>query len=129
MKAARWCHRTEQLTTPDNATLQLRLHFGRATARCTTAMSTWPPLGGGAERVPGAERTVSVHQHLRRPNLGGDPVDELGRHSGVGSVGGIGGRAWRVTVRDLVRNALRMRPDRIVVGEVRAARRSTWFKR
>jgi hypothetical protein len=22
-----------------------------------------------------------------RPNLGGDPVDELGRHSGVGSVG------------------------------------------
>ena len=30
-KAARWCDRAEELTTPDNATLQLRLHFGRAT--------------------------------------------------------------------------------------------------
>ena len=30
-KAARWCDRAEELTTLDNATLQLRLHFGRAT--------------------------------------------------------------------------------------------------
>jgi pilus assembly protein CpaF len=64
--------------------------------------------------VPGDERIVTIedavelqlHQHhvirleARPPNIEG---------------------AGEVTIRDLVRNALRMRPDRIIVGEVRGA--------
>jgi hypothetical protein len=44
-------------------------------------------LWSRAERVPGDERADGVHQHRRRPNFGSDPVDELGRHSGVCGLG------------------------------------------
>ncbi|GAA3853762.1 CpaF/VirB11 family protein [Tessaracoccus defluvii] len=64
--------------------------------------------------IPGDERIISIEdavelqlqqQHVVR--LESRPPNVEGR--------------GEVTIRDLVRNALRMRPDRIVVGEVRGA--------
>ncbi len=62
--------------------------------------------------IPGAERVVTIEDtaelRLRQPHvvrLEARPANVEGR--------------GEVTVRGLVRNALRMRPDRIVVGEVR----------
>jgi len=69
-------------------------------------------LAALAARIPGSERVVTVedaaelridHPHLVR--LEARPPSPSGNA--------------RVTIRDLVRNSLRMRPDRIVVGEVR----------
>jgi pilus assembly protein CpaF len=70
-------------------------------------------LNALAASIPDAERVVTIEDaaELRLP----------GRHvvrleARPASSEGLG----EVRVRDLVRNALRMRPDRIVVGEVRA---------
>ncbi|MEZ0341706.1 TadA family conjugal transfer-associated ATPase [Mycobacterium sp. pV006] len=64
--------------------------------------------------VPADERIVCVEDAAelapRHPHL----VNLVARAANVEGVG-------EVTVRDLVRQALRMRPDRIVVGEVRGA--------
>lgn len=69
-------------------------------------------LGALAEFVPTTERIVSVEDtselRLGHPNWA--PLQC--RPDGVES-------APEVTLRDLLRNSLRMRPDRIVVGEVR----------
>ena len=71
-------------------------------------------LNALAAAIPDGERIVTVEDaaELRLP----------GRHvvrleARPGNADGVGA----VTVRSLVRNALRMRPDRIVVGEVRGA--------
>ena len=63
-------------------------------------------------RIPAGERVVTVEDaaELRLP---GDHVVRL--EARPANAEGAGG----VRVRDLVRNALRMRPDRILVGEVR----------
>ncbi len=69
-------------------------------------------LGAAAEAVPDRERIVTIEdaaelildqQHLVRMETRPPNVEGLGR----------------ITARDLVINALRMRPDRIIVGEVR----------
>jgi pilus assembly protein CpaF len=71
-------------------------------------------LNALAAAIPDGERVITVEDaaELRLP----------GRHvvrleARPGNADGLGA----VTVRSLVRNALRMRPDRIVVGEVRGA--------
>lgn len=67
-----------------------------------------------AEAVPDSERIVTIedtaelritHPHVVRMEARLPTIEGLGA----------------VTVRDLVKNALRMRPDRLVVGEVRGA--------
>lgn len=65
-----------------------------------------------ANYIPNHERIISIEdsaelslQQTHKVSLEAQPVDYLGR-------GGV-------TVRDLVRNSLRMRPDRIIVGECR----------
>lgn len=64
--------------------------------------------------VPGDERIVTIEDaaelRLRQEHV-------LRLESRPSNIEGTG----QVTIRDLVRNSLRMRPDRIVVGEVRGA--------
>jgi pilus assembly protein CpaF len=62
--------------------------------------------------IPGDERIITIEDaaelRLGQPHI-------VGLEARPANTEGAG----RVTIRDLVRNALRMRPDRIVVGEVR----------
>jgi pilus assembly protein CpaF len=62
--------------------------------------------------IPEAERIITIEDaaelRLAQPHI-------VGLEARPANIEGAG----RVTIRDLVRNALRMRPDRIVVGEVR----------
>ena len=64
--------------------------------------------------IPNGERIVTI-EDVRELNLNQEHVVSLetknSNYDGVGEV----------TVRDLVRNSLRMRPDRIIIGEVRGS--------
>ncbi|ORT59226.1 TadA family conjugal transfer-associated ATPase [Streptomyces sp. CB03238] len=74
----------------------------------TTLLSTLLGLVGERERIVLAEDSAELrpdHPHVVR--LEARPPNQEG--------------AGRVTLRDLVRQALRMRPDRLVVGEVRGS--------
>ncbi|MCX5446022.1 TadA family conjugal transfer-associated ATPase [Streptomyces nigrescens] len=93
------------------ALLAARLSFlisGGTGSGKTTLLSTLLGLVGPAERIVLAEDSAELrpdHPHVVR--LETRPANQ----EGVG----------RVMLRDLVRQALRMRPDRLVVGEVRGA--------
>jgi pilus assembly protein CpaF len=69
-------------------------------------------LNALAAEVPATERIITV-EDAAELRLGAPHVVRL--ESRTGSPDG----APEVTIRELVRNALRMRPDRLVVGEVR----------
>jgi pilus assembly protein CpaF len=71
-------------------------------------------LNALSSAVPGGERIITVEDNaelrLQQPHV----VTLEARPPNVEGKG-------EVTIRDLVRNSLRMRPDRIIVGEVRGA--------
>jgi pilus assembly protein CpaF len=71
-------------------------------------------LNALAAEIPDRERVVTIEDaaELRLP--GAHVVRLEARPANADGIGAV-------SVRDLVRNALRMRPDRIVVGEVRGA--------
>ena len=74
----------------------------------TTTLAAIAGLLGDGERVVTIEDTAELRLDLRHVvRLEGRPASIEGR--------------GEVTIRSLVRNALRMRPDRIIVGEVRGA--------
>lgn len=78
----------------------------------TTLLSMMLGLVGESERIVLAEDSAELrpdHRHVVR--LEGRPANQEG--------------AGEVTLEDLVRQALRMRPDRLVVGEVRGAEVTT----
>lgn len=92
-----------------NDVIRARLAFlvsGGTGAGKTTLLSAALGAVAAHERIVCVEDAPELAP--RHPHL----VNLVARHANVEGVG-------EVTVRDLVRQALRMRPDRIVVGEVR----------
>ncbi len=70
-------------------------------------------LNGLAAAIPGGERVVSVEEVFELRFSHPDWVPMQTRQSGLEGTG-------EITLRDLVKESLRMRPSRLVVGEVRA---------
>lgn len=90
-----------------NAKLNILVSGGTGTGK-TTILNILSSFIGRAERVVTIEDAVELSLHL--PNLvrlESRPANSEG--------------AGEVDIRELVRNSLRMRPDRIVVGEVRGS--------
>ena len=67
-----------------------------------------------SEYIPRDERIITIEDNAELRNFRG--IDNLVRlEAKMANMAG----AASVTIRDLIRSALRMRPDRIIVGEVR----------
>ena len=64
--------------------------------------------------IPVAERIVTIEDAAELQLMQEHVVPLEARPAGIDGTGAV-------TIRDMVRNALRMRPDRIIVGEVRGA--------
>ena len=65
--------------------------------------------------IPSSERVITIEDSLELQILGIPNLVRLEtRNAGAEGTGAV-------TIRDLIRTALRMRPDRIIVGEVRGA--------
>ena len=87
--------------------------------RCATALRVTAPLGCGSRRLGREESDPPSgrgHSHLYVSLREGSPARTRA------------GRRAPVTIRDLVRHALRHWPDHIVVGEVRGGERPTCCK-
>ena len=88
---------------------------GGASSGKTTLLNVLGSLIPAAERLITIEDTAELRlDHPHVVSLESRPANIEGR--------------GEITVRDLVRNALRMRPDRIVVGEVRGAEALDMFQ-
>lgn len=97
----------EQLESAISARRSLLISGGTGTGK-TTLLNALSSFIGATERVVTIEDAAELR--LQQPHV-------VRLESRPASVEGRG----EVTVRDLLRNALRMRPDRIVIGEVRGA--------
>ncbi|MDL4772214.1 MULTISPECIES: CpaF family protein [Thermomonosporaceae] len=71
-------------------------------------------LNALSQFIPSRERIVTIEDSAELQLMQEHVISLESRPSNIEGAGAV-------TIRDLVRNALRMRPDRIVVGEVRGA--------
>lgn len=97
------------LTAAVRAGLNILISGGTASGKTTT-------LNALASAIPRAERVVTIEETAELA-LDRHLDDCIALESRFANVEGVG----RVAIRSLVRHALRMRPNRIVVGEVRGS--------